>query len=319
MVSLNFGQPIFLWFLVFLPMLLAAHFYFLKRNQVKALRFANFVALKRIAGERFVTKNVTVLILRLVAFFALVVVLSQASFQYTGDRNDFDYVLAIDTSSSMTTRDLDPNRFAAAKSAATTFLNSLDSTSAVGLVDFSGVVYVRSPLSEDHFDVRFEIGSLNISRVGGTDIAGAIITSVNMLSASEQAKAIILFTDGVDTVGAYIENNIIDAANYAKQQNVVIHPVGLGTQNALVGYLPVEYNLTSSVNRPGLEYLANITGGTAIYPESTDELESFFGGFDDNFHTASIEVPLYRYALILAFVLLVIEWILVSSVFRRVA
>lgn len=319
MVSLEFGQPMFLWFLVFIPMLIAAHFYFLKRNQVKALHFANFAALKRIAGERFITKNTTVLILRLLAFTALILVLSQAAFFYPGSRNDFDYVLAIDTSSSMTTQDLDPNRLTAAKEAASFFIDSLDTAAAVGLLEFSGVTYVVEGLSEDHLTLSFELGALNVSRVSGTDISGAIVTGVNMLSMSDRYKAIILFTDGIDTVGAYLENSITEAANYARSQNVVVHAVGLGTDEGIVGYLPPEYNLPSRVNTRALENLANITGGSTVYPRTTEALTDYFADFNNNFQEANIRIPLDRYALIFAFVLLVLEWILVNSVFRRVA
>lgn len=313
------GQPLLLWLAVLIPLVVISHFYFLKRNQDKAMRFANFEALKRIAGERFVTKNLIILFIRLGVIIAMILVLTQTTLHYDGMRNDFDYVLAIDTSSSMTSSDISPSRLVAARNAALSFIDTLNTDAELGLVTFAGVTYVRNPLSDQTTRLRLKVASLNISRISGTDISGAIITATNLFHDETRGKAIILITDGVDTVGGYLDKNIQEATRYAKNERVVIFPVGLGTENAPIGYLPVDYNLTSSIDTDALLYMANQTGGEAVFPESSEELADYFETFNTRLHSGKIVVPLDRYALLIAFVLLVVEWMIFNLFFRRVA
>lgn len=318
MWALNFTKPVFLWLLVLVPMLIAAHFFFLKRTQVKALKFANFVALKRISGERMVTKNITVLVFRSIIILTFILGLAGTSIWYDGLRNDFDYVIAIDTSSSMTAKDILPNRLEAAKTASIGFLDSLDSSSKVGLVSFSGVTYVLNPLTEDYLPLTLKTYSMNISRVSGTDISGAIITATNMFLDEDRGKAIILLTDGSDTVGAYLENNVLAASNYAASQRVIIHAIGLGKDDSLVGYLPQDFNLSVGIDRKSLGLITNVTGGDVIYPETADDLVDYFKNIDAQSHDSKLSFDLSYYALIIAFILLMVEWILINLTFRRV-
>ena len=316
---MEFARPVFLWLALLLPLLVIAHYYFLFRTQKKAMRFANFETLKRISGDRLVTRNNTVLIIRTFVFIFAILALSGMTYYYQGQRNDFDYVIAIDTSSSMLTADIKPDRLTVAKNAALTFLDTLDSSTAVGFVTFSGVTYVRNPLSTDYLNMRINIGSLNVSRTSGTDISGAIVTASNLFNNDEVGKAVILFTDGANTVSSFVEDTINEAADYAQKENIVIYAVGLGTDNAKVGYLPELFNLTTNIDRKSLDTLAQRTGGQVIYPADTQELTDFFKTLDQQSTVANIPVNMDRYAVLAMVMLLSIEWILINLTFRRVA
>ena len=318
MWSLEFSRPEFLWLLVVIPLLIAAHFFFLKRTHSKAMKFANFEAIKRIAGNRFVTKNYTILFLRILTFLALIISLSGLTIWHDGVQNDFDYVLAIDSSASMINTDIEPTRFDAAKSASIALLDAVDSSAFFGLVSFSGVTYVQQPLGTSQLPVRLSVANLNISRLSGTDISGAIITSTNLFADSDRGKAIILFTDGVDTVGSYVDDSVKRAVSYAKQHNVVIYPVGLGTDDAPVGYLPKSFNLTASIDRVTLNYIANETGGRSLYPETSADLTAQFEEFDALSKESQVPLEMQKYGLVVVAVLLFLEWILINLAFRRV-
>ncbi len=318
-MGFHFGRPLLLWLAVLLPLYVMSHFYFLKRNQDKAMRFANFIALKRIAGERLVTKNLIIFFIRFIVLLAMILVVAQTTFYHTGTRNDFDYVLAIDTSSSMSSSDISPTRLEAAKNAGLSFLDTLHTNTQVGLVTFAGVTYVRSPLTDEVLPLRLKIASINISRMSGTDISGAIITAANLFTNNERGKAVILITDGVDTAGGYLDSSIKDVTRYAKDHDIVIFPIGLGTENAPLGYVPVDFNLTSSIDKKTLFYMANETGGEAIFPKTTNELTTYLEGFNTRAHSGKIVVPLDRYALLTAFIFLCIEWIVFNLFFRRIA
>ena len=218
-MNVIFNQPIFLWLAVLIPVLIILHFYFLQLNQRKAMRFSNFEALKRIAKEKFFIKNHLILILRVFVFVFFIVGLSQAIVYYEGPRNDFDYVLAIDTSPSMIAKDISPNRLEAAKDAAVTFITNSKSSSKIGLVSFSGVTYVEEIPSLDRISLQVAVRSLNISRISGTDIANALVTSTNMLSDSQNAKAIIIFTSLIKSVNVVL----LDLITLARESEVSIN------------------------------------------------------------------------------------------------
>jgi len=65
-VQLTFNQPANLWFLLAIPVLILAHYFFLRYAKRRALLSPNFQALKRVTGQRIVTRNYLLLTLRMV-------------------------------------------------------------------------------------------------------------------------------------------------------------------------------------------------------------------------------------------------------------
>jgi Ca-activated chloride channel family protein len=287
-------------------------------TQGKAMRFANFETLKRIDGKRHLVKNSAVLFLRVVVVLVLVLAMADMTLFYPGQRNDFDFVIAMDVSPSMVNEDVPPDRITAAKIHAITFLNTLDSVTEVGLISFSGITYVRQQLSNNHIDTRFSLNALNISRVSGTDMAGAIVAGTNLLTASDRGRAILLFTDGVDTAGSYIDDSVEQAIAYALEHEVVIHTIGYGTEGAPVGYLPSIYNLSSSIDVETLEFIASSTEGQAFFPTTNQEADEFFTNIASQSSEAQIPFSLKNWGLLIAVLVLGIEWFLINLRFRRV-
>ena len=89
-----------------------------KHYKKKAMVFANLETLKRVTGKKVISKHLFVFILRMIVFIAIIFSLSQPFITYDGEEQKTDYILAIDTSASMTASDLSPTRFEAAKTAA---------------------------------------------------------------------------------------------------------------------------------------------------------------------------------------------------------
>ena len=316
--TIFFSKPAYLWLLLLVPLLFITHSYFLRHAQKKAMCFANFEALKRIAGKKHLVKNHLILVLRVLAILAFTISLAGVTVYYDGLRSDFDYVLAIDTSSSMINTDITPTRLGAAKQGAITFLNTLDVTAKVGLVTFSGVTQVVEPLSLQHLNAHIGITLLNISRLSGTDISGAIVAGTNLLTLSDQGKSIILFTDGVDTVNSYMDDAIEQSVLYALENDVVIHTVGFGTKGSPVGYLPEIYGLKSDMDRNTLMYISNQTGGQSFFPDTTQDLVIAFNKLNNNAHQAQIPLELHNYGVLLGLLFLLIEWVFINLRYRKV-
>ena len=200
MIKLTFENPIFLWYLLSIPLLIYTHFYLFRHAKVKAMQFANFEALKRVTGERLITKNIIILTLRVLTLTCVIMAATGAVFWYEGMVNENDFVIAIDVSASMTAQDVLPTRFDAAKNAALEFVDKLESKSNIGIITFSGTTLIETTLIDNKATVKKTIENLEITKTGGTDISGAIITGTNILLSSEKGKAIILYWswDGVN-------------------------------------------------------------------------------------------------------------------------
>ncbi|MFA6072917.1 MAG: VWA domain-containing protein [Candidatus Woesearchaeota archaeon] len=316
---ITFENPLYLWLLFSVPLFIVSHFYFLKKSKSKALKFANVETLRRISGDRLITKNVIHLLLRLLVIFCLVVAVAGTKLWYMGESNEVNYVVALDASASMTAEDIKPSRFLAAQDNINQFVTGLKSRTKLGLVTFSGVTEILLPLSDSKIAFKLAMERATIASTGGTDMPGAIITSTNMLlTDTKNGKAIILISDGVNTLGAHVSDPVIAAVEYAKLNQVIIYTVGIGSNSGPVGYLPEYYNISASYNEDTLVYIANETGGLYLRAESTNQLANALAFLGKNSTKQYLDFDLSFAALLLAVCFLFIEWGLANTLYRRV-
>ncbi|MDD9952908.1 MAG: VWA domain-containing protein [Candidatus Woesearchaeota archaeon] len=316
MVSVTFTNPEYLWFLVMLPVLVAAHFFILRHTKRKALKFANFVVLKRATGQKYITKNYTILVLRLCIVLCAVLAVSQTIIWYEGETNENEYVIALDTSASMAAKDFQPTRMAAAISYAKEFVEVLDRNTRVGLVSFSGVTFIEQPLTNDKKDLRDSLDDFEIS-AAGTDIPGATITSTNLLINAEKGRAVILITDGSNTIETFHSKSLQRATQYAKINRVKIHTIGVGTDtNAPIGYLPTYYNVSATYNDENLQYISNATGGDHYRAFSEEELAAAYKDIQSAEKTSTLKLDTTPGLMLITLILILVEWILLSTRFR---
>lgn len=138
-----------------------------------------------------------------------------------------DIVVAIDTSRSMLAEDVAPNRLTRAKLSAAELVTTA-ANDRLGLVAFAGTAFLQCPLTLDEEAFRQCLNELNVGIIpqGGTALAEAIQTATKSFrNDSENPRAIVLFTDGEDH-----EEGINEAIREAKEANVRIYCVGVGTQ-----------------------------------------------------------------------------------------
>jgi Ca-activated chloride channel family protein len=317
MVVFSFDNPVYLWYLLSIPFIVYTHFYLLKRSKAKAMKFANFEALKRVTGEKLMTRNIIPLIIRIAVIACVIFAASGAVLWHEGRVNDNDFVITIDTSASMTAQDILPTRLDAAKKTAIDFVNSLKSNSNIGIVSFAGTVFIDSVPMNNKDSLRKTIENIGVSSTGGTDIAGAIITSTNLLIASNKGKVIILITDGSNTLGAFMENSVDSSIDYALRNHVVVHSIGVGTESGPIGYLPEYYNISAVYGENTLNKISNSTGG--YYFKATDDagLNAAYKSISDAATKSIVPLKLSYGLMLIALVLLFVEWGLMNTRFRK--
>jgi Ca-activated chloride channel family protein len=226
---MTFGAPQWFWGLLIIPLLI---FLFVQSERRSSERLRQF------ASERLLAKLAATVDRKRRAFrFALVLSglalaiasLAQPRWGYTYEdvkRKGLDVLFAIDTSRSMLSNDVQPNRLQRVKLAAQDLINELQGDR-VGLIAFAGRAFLQAPLTIDYEAAIEAINDLDTKTIpeGGTNISDAINLAVPTFGKSAIGnRALIIFTDGEELSG--------DAARTAKSAadaGVRIFAVGVGT------------------------------------------------------------------------------------------
>ena len=302
-------------FLLFIPVLVVLHYYFFENNKRRAMKFSNFAAMKRVTGTTLITKNTSQLVVRIIIYTLIVVSATNPIIWYEGDVNVNDYVIAIDSSASMLAEDVLPDRLTVAKQAALTFVNELKTETEVGLISFSGVSFIKSPLTDNRVDIRTAINKVEIELSGGTDIGAAIITATNLLANSDKTKNIILITDGSNTAGSFIEESYVTGLDYAVNQHVKIYTVGIGTGLSSPGYVENE-QLQAVIDKDSLMKIAKSSGGRYFEVKNSAEMILALRQIETETQKADISLEFGPWLLVISVLGLLFEWGLLNTKFR---
>src|SRR6185312_8222380 len=182
-------------------------------------------------------------------------------------RRGNEIIFALDTSRSMSTPDVKPDRLTRAKLAIDDFTRELDGDG-VGLVAFAGDAYVVCPITLDYGAFHESLAAVDTHTIprGGTDISSAIQEAQAALQRRPGSdKILILVTDGEN-----LEGDALNTAKAAAQRGLKIYTVGVGTaQGELIplpgsnGFLKDETGnyVKSHLDEPALRAIAAATGG----------------------------------------------------------
>lgn len=293
----------------------------MRTQNKRAIRFGNYKLIEKISGGHIFEKNYLPLILRIIAI--ILIILSISNFSVVVDQlvSKSDFVIAIDTSSSMLTPDLTPNRLEAAKIAAVSLIKRVPHGTNIGIVSFAGKAYVRSPLTDNKDELIKTIKNITFDVPAGTSTSDALITSTILLQNSTRKRTIILITDGQNNIGPPMET----AIKYVKNWNVTINAIGIGsnyTYNStglnVSAYIMDNATIAEppKLNATWLENITNITGGRLLLPQNnTDLINSVYKSV---LRPDKIKISFDTYLLIAAAVILVIEWALGATTYRTI-
>jgi Ca-activated chloride channel homolog len=305
-----FDNPIYLLFLLSLPLLVVMHYFVLKRAKGRVLQFANFIAMSRVATPQMQPRNILQLTIRLATLSFIVLAVSGMSINYTGFGANSDYVLAIDVSSSMLATDMEPSRLEAAKNAAIDFVSSVPEKTEIGLVAFSGTAFVEQKLTEDKEEIVEKISRMDTAIIGGTDLGEAIITSSNLLLSGDRSKTIILLTDGRSNVGV----GTARAVDYVNSNNIQVFTIGIGT---LEGGSPQGINVSLKLDEELLQKIAELTEAEYIFAKSQEEISDAYKKII-TLTKKKISINMTIALMFLALVASFIDWVFMNTKYKRI-
>jgi Ca-activated chloride channel homolog len=325
--GIEFANPGFFWLLLLVPLMIAWYMWRNKKLQ-GTMRISSVKAFMGVKKSGYDVLRHYSIALKSLALIAIIVGLarpqSALSWQNTTTEG-IDIVIATDISGSMLSEDLKPNRLEAGKNIAIDFIKDRPDDR-IGLVVFSGESFTQCPLTIDH-DVLINLfkGINNGMIEDGTAIGMGLATAVNRLKDSEaKSKVVILLTDGSNTGGSIPP---VTAAEIAKQMNVRVYTVGVGTK----GYAPypvktpfgIQYQqVPVTIDEGTLSSIAKITGGKYFRATNNDKLKEIYQQIDQ-LEKAKIAVTQYHkkterflpFALI-ALALLLVEFGLRNTLFK---
>src|SRR5437899_6743201 len=278
--AMTFGAPQWFWGLALVPVLIAMFIRAEHRGLRRLQEFVSARLLPQLAGTVNRPRRVLRYGLQLLGLSLALISLAQPRWGYTFEdvkRKGLDLLIAVDTSRSMLSNDVQPNRLERVKLVTQDLINELQGDR-VGLIAFAGRAFLQAPLTIDYDAVVEAINDLDTKTIpeGGTNISSAIALATQSFGKSATGnRTLIIFTDGEELSG-----DAVKTAKEAADAGVRIFTVGVGTpQGSLI---PVTGDdgqtafvkdsagqvVKSKLDDKRLREIAQATGGFYVHLES---------------------------------------------------
>ena len=232
---MTFGAPEWLWGLLLIPLLIALFMRAEHRGLQRLQQFVSARLLPQLAGTVNRQRRIIRFGLLLLGLALAIGSLAQPRWGYTFEdvkRKGLDLLVAVDTSRSMLSNDVQPNRLDRVKLAIQDLIDELQGDR-VGLIAFAGRAFLQAPLTIDYDAVIEAVNDLDTKTIpeGGTNISSAITLATQSFGKSAMGnRALIIFTDGEELSG-----DAVKTAKAAADAGVRIFTIGVGTpQGSLI-------------------------------------------------------------------------------------
>ncbi|MFP5378798.1 MAG: VWA domain-containing protein, partial [Vicinamibacteria bacterium] len=172
---------------------------------------------------------------------------------FTAEGAPLEMVVALDVSGSMT------DAMVQLRNAVTRFLNQLGPNDQVSLVAFNDAMFTLA-----RRETSREARARAVSRLapwGGTALYDVIIKSFDLLSRQPGRRVLVIFSDGDDVAS---HATLPDVENAVRASDATLFMVGLGRGARLQSL------------KQGIEQLADLSGGRALFVDRTDRLDEPF-------------------------------------------
>jgi Ca-activated chloride channel homolog len=300
---MTFSWPWALLSLLIMPIVAGVVWLLRRRRRRAAVRVTSIALVRAALPPRTRWTRLIPTLLLLLGFATLGVGAARPQATVPVPSNSTTIMLAMDTSGSMCSTDVEPNRLTVAQQAAVSFIESQNGGTKIGLVAFAGVAGLQVPPTTDKDALIKAIDNFTTAR--GTAIGSAILTSIDSIAAINLTVApsgvdpqsarrsgyapdvIVVLTDGANTQGV----EPATAAETAAVRGVRVFTIGFGTTTpspmACTGKQAGSWaggGLGGSFGRgggrnpriidePNLQAIAETTGGQYYKAESADQLQ----------------------------------------------
>lgn len=270
---------IYLWFLLLIPLLYGAYWWYKNQQSRRRLEYFNDRLVKQLrknfweAGDKF--RLITFMIAML--FFIVALAGPKIGTEVREvQRKGVNMMVALDLSNSMNAEDVRPSRLEKAKFEINRLITRLQGDR-IGLLVFTDQAFLQVPFTTDYSALRLFIDIVNSDQMpsGGTNFREAMRTaqeSFDSLNGQEQGNAadVLLFVGDGENHGPDFRSELESLADHG----VVIFSVGIGTPEG--GPIPV-YNENGSL----VSYKRDSEGNsinTTLEPQTLQEISNAGNG-----------------------------------------
>lgn len=324
----RFEDPIYLYLLILVPVLVAIRTMGLRKRKKQLAKFGEPALLKQLMPDLSSTRREVKfwLMISVIALLAVMLARPQMGTKISQEqRQGIEVVIALDISNSMKATDVVPSRLDKSKMLIENLVDNFTNDK-VGLVVFAGDAFVQLPITSDYVSAKMFLQNIDPSLIAvqGTNLAEAIeLSSRSFTKQDKIGRAIIVITDGEDHEGGAEK-----AAKEAKKNGMRVFVLGVGSPKGSPipdgngGYMKdnTGQEVMSALNEQMCKQIAQAGGGAYIHVDNNnvaqrqldneitklqkgDILNVVYSEYDEQFQAVGILVLL----------ILVIETIILES------
>jgi len=265
----EFINALFLFLAI--PIIIIIYIKHNSKNKESVLKFSSLKIIEKSTKQNKLRKHVSFAItLSILCLIIIALANPQIMTPSTVKANNLSIVL--DGSESMAATDYEPTRLEAAKKSITSIVSNMNSQNNVGVVLFETGASTISYLTPSKEKTINSISSINQGQ-GATAIGDGLVLGIDMVSSiPDKKRIIILLSDGIHNSGFVTPE---EATTYAKNNNVRIHTVGIGS-NAPVFLRDDIYGNPqfAELDEKTLEYISKETGGNYFKSLNSETLDN---------------------------------------------
>ena len=325
---LRFEDPIYLWMLLIIPILILMRFIVWRKRKRNLRKFGDPSLLKEMMPDvsKYRPTIKFCLLLSAITILIFMIARPQVGSKISHEKREgIEVLIALDISNSMLAQDVIPSRLEKSKLLIEDLVDHFTNDK-VGLVVFAGDAFVQLPITNDYVSAKMFLQNINPSLITtqGTDLARAISLSQSCFTQREHiGRAIIVITDGEDHEGGALE-----AAREAYKKGINVFILGVGTSKGAPipdgngGYLKDNSGQTvlSALNEQMCQQVAKAGNGVYIHVDNTSdaqekinkELSNLQSGISDTVVYSEYNEQFQIFGIILL-LLLIVETILLES------
>lgn len=325
---LRFEDPIYLWMLLIIPILVLVRFIVWQKRKRNLRKFGDPSLLKEMMPDvsKYRPTIKFCLLLSAITILIFIIARPQVGSKISHEKREgIEVLIALDISNSMLAQDVIPSRLEKSKLLIEDLVDHFTNDK-VGLVVFAGDAFVQLPITNDYVSAKMFLQNINPSLITtqGTDLARAISLSQSCFTQREHiGRAIIVITDGEDHEGGALE-----AAREAYKKGINVFILGVGTSKGAPipdgngGYLKDNSGQTvlSALNEQMCQQVAKAGNGVYIHVDNTSdaqeklnkELSKLQSGISDTVVYSEYNEQFQIFGIILL-LLLIVETILLES------
>ena len=325
---LRFEDPIYLWMLLIIPILVLVRFIVWQKRKRNLRKFGDPSLLKEMMPDvsKYRPTIKFCLLLSVITILIFMIARPQVGSKISHEKREgIEVLIALDISNSMLAQDVIPSRLEKSKLLIEDLVDHFTNDK-VGLVVFAGDAFVQLPITNDYVSAKMFLQNINPSLITtqGTDLARAISLSQSCFTQREHiGRAIIVITDCEDHEGGALE-----AAREAYKKGINVFILGVGTSKGAPipdgngGYLKDNSGQTvlSALNEQMCQQVAKAGNGVYIHVDNTSdaqeklnkELSKLQSGISDTVVYSEYNEQFQIFGIILL-LLLIAETILLES------